>query len=90
MPRPIGAQYRRCLCWSSTAKESLPHAASGLKRLSKLAAGTSRSLTRDGLLLIHLVVECGRSSLAHIDSRAGWLFVERVVQVFHHSRVGAE
>ena len=49
----------------SIARASLPQPASGLKRLSRPAPGTSNSHRRGGLQPIHCVVECGWSSLVH-------------------------
>jgi hypothetical protein len=47
--------------------------ASGLKLLSRLEAGTSKSNTRDGLLPIRFLAECGWSSRGH-GLRTGRVF----------------
>jgi hypothetical protein len=46
-------------------KRTLPHAASGLKLLSRPKAGTSKSNRRDGLLPIHFEAVYGWSSQGH-------------------------
>jgi hypothetical protein len=60
----------RCLCWSSTARESQSHGENGSKGPWKPVASTSKSHTRAGLLLIHFVAECEWSILTHRAGRA--------------------